>query len=527
MALLRSVATIASLTMVSRVLGLLRDVLTAFFLGAGPVADAFFVAFRFPNFFRALFAEGAFSAAFVPRFAATLAQDGNQAALQFAQEARAVLAAALSALVAVGVIFMPWLMPLFAPGFSDDPEQINLTISLARITFPYLLFVSLVAHLGGVLNALDRFGAFAASPIIMNVTLMASLLLIPLFPNPATAPAYAMAVGVIASGIAQWSWMNIAAKRAGVRLDFIRPRLSPPVRALLKAAFPAALGTGAAQVNILVGTILASLLPVGSVSYLYYADRISQLPLGVFGIAIGTALLPMLSRSISLGNKEEAVTQQNRAIELTLLLTLPAAVALMVIPLPIIEILFARGAFDADAAHKTALALAAFSAGLPAYVLIKALTPGFFARHDTKTPVIIAVITMVLNVAFNLLLMIPLAHIGIALGTALASWANAGMLAYILKRRGQFQIDARLSMRWPRIAASALLMGLVLYFTNLALLPFWGQGLLTGILALTALVLLGIAVFAALALAFNAASIADMKALWHKPANINNEGIAP
>ena len=399
MALARWAATVGGYTMGSRVLGFLRDILIASVLGAGPVADAFFVAFKLPNFLRRLFAEGAFNAAFVPLFAGTLERDGREAAKSFAEDVLTVLLWTLLVLVIAAQIVMPWLMHALAPGFADEPGKLDLTVQLTRLTFPYILLISLVSLLGGVLNSLYRFAAVAATPILLNLCLIGALLGLARWTET---PGHALAVGVTVGGIVQFAWLIVASRRAGMSLRLRWPRLTPGVKRLLILAAPAALGAGVAQINLVVDIIIASLLPPGSVSYLYYADRVNQLPLGVVGVAVGTALLPLLSRQLRAGETDDAANSLNRAIEMALLLAIPAAVALVVIASPVIAVLFERGAFGVAESDATAGALIAYAAGLPAFVLIKVLVPGYFARQDTRTPVRIAVLCLVVNVALNL-----------------------------------------------------------------------------------------------------------------------------
>jgi putative peptidoglycan lipid II flippase len=514
MALLRSVTTIASLTMVSRLFGMVRDMIMAAFLGAGPIADAFFVAFRLPNFFRSMFAEGAFSSAFVPRFADVLTQKGRAEAFIFAEHILSFLVVALAIIVSIGEIIMPWLMRVIAPGYQDDPVLFALVVDLARITFPYLLLISLVAFQGGMLNSIDRFSSFAASPIIMNVVMaIAIMTLTPYLDNAG----YAAAWGVIFSGFAQWGWMHYSCRKMDIHLRPKWPHLTPDVKQMLKAMAPAAIGSGAIQINLLIGIMIASLLPQGSVSYLYYADRLNQLPLGVVGIAVSTALLPLLSKAISRGDTAGAIFQQNRAIQITWLLTLPATLALIVMPLPIINVLFVRGAFTALDAEQTAFALAGFALGLPAYVLVKALTPGFFARGDTATPVKIAFICVAINTILNLMLIGLFKHIGIAVGTSIASWINAGLLTMALHKRGYFALDTQLKRSLPRMLGAALAMAAVLLVLQ-NLLDGWiyGAGFISAIFTLLFLVLAGMASYGAFCLLFKATSTAELKSLWRK-----------
>jgi putative peptidoglycan lipid II flippase len=508
MALLRSVATVGSYTLLSRILGFVRDILTAALLGAGPVADAFFVAQRLPNLFRSLFAEGAFSAAFVPLFAGAMAEHGKEAARAFAEDALAVLLAALLAAVLLGEIFMPAVMRMIAPGFGDDPDKFALAVALARITFPYLLFIALVALQGGVLNSVDRFAAAAATPILLNLFLIGALLLMDRF---AWHDGRALAWAITAAGLAQFLWLMVSCARAGLALRLPWPRLTPGVRRTLAIMGPGAIGAGVTQVNLLISTALASFLPGGSVSYLYYADRLNQLPLGVVGIAVGTAILPPLSRQLRLGEVPAAVATQNRGLELALLLTLPAAVALAVLAHPIFAVLFQRGAFSPADTAATAAALAAYAAGLPAFVLVKVLAPAFFARHDTATPVKVAVVAMAVNLGLTVILMQFLAHVGIALATTCAGWLNALTLLALLVRRGHFGLDRRARRNLPRIAVAAFGMGAVLALLRTASAPAFFASPLIRIAALAGLVGAGFAVFALLALALG---IAEWRDLW-------------
>jgi putative peptidoglycan lipid II flippase len=459
--LVRSVATVGSLTLVSRLLGFVRDILIAALLGAGPLADAFFVAFKLPNFLRRLFAEGAFNAGFVPMFARTLEGEGRAAAKAFAEQAQAIQLAVLVPLVLLMIAAMPWVILVIAPGFEPGSVRYEGAVELSRITFVYILFIALVALYGGVLNSFGRFAAAAAAPILLNLCLIGGLALSALWLD---APARALAWGVAAAGLLQFLWLRLALQREGMALALCRPRLSPEIKRLFTLILPGALGAGVAQINLFIDVMIASLLPPGAVSYLYYADRVNQLPLGVIGIAVGTALLPLMSRQLRAGQVAHAMHNQNRAIELALLLTVPAAVALMVLCVPIVSVLFERGAFDAEASRATSAALAAYALGLPAYVLIKVLTPGFFAREDTRTPVKIAIVCLISNVVIALALIWSLAHVGIALATAISAWLNAGLLACGLRRDGLLQPDAQLKRRLPRILGASLAMALALWF---------------------------------------------------------------
>src|SRR5215469_6020723 len=464
--MLRGVLTVGGWTMASRVLGFARDMLIAALLGAGPIADAFFVALKLPNLLRRLFGEGAFNAAFVPAFSGLLAAEGGQAARRFAEETFAVMAFWLGALTVAGEVFMPQLMAVLAPGFAAIPEKFALAVELSRITFPYLLLICLAALVSGVLNGLDRFTAASASYVLFNVVSIACMLW--LTPYVRTV-GHALSWGVSASGVAQLGLLMWALRRAGMALRLPRPRLTPQIRVLLRRMLPGLIGAGVTQLNLAVDVIIASLLPAGTVSLLYYADRVQQLPLGVIGTAVGTALLPLLSRQARGGEAEAALGTLNRAIEYALLLTLPAAVALIVSAWPVMSVLFGRGAFDAESVRLSSQSLAAYALGLPAFVLVKVLAPAFFARGDTATPVKIGVATVALNLAMNVAFMLPLKHIGPALATSLAAIFNVGWLAIVLARKGQLQLDAPLRGRALRMVAATAAMAVALWLTRVAL----------------------------------------------------------
>ena len=501
MALLRPVATIGGYTMASRVLGFIRDILTAAFLGAGPVADAFFVAQRLPNLFRSLFAEGAFSAAFVPLFAGMIAHDGRSAAKRFAEDSLSVLLTALLIFVLFGEIFAPNLLDILSPGFRAQPEKFALTVGLTRITFPYLLFISLTALQGGILNSVWRFAETAATPMLLNIFLIGALVLV----RPISGEALAWALSL--SGFAQFLWLMVSCHRAGLGLSLPRPRLTPEVKRMLKLMLPGVFGAGVTQLNLVVSTAVASLLPTGAVSYLYYADRLDQLPLAVVGIAVGTAILPSLSRQVRLGDDDGAKETQNRGLELALFLTLPAAVGLGVAAWPIMTVLFQRGAFGAVEANATAAALAAYAGGLPAFVLIKVMTPGFFARQDTATPVKVAVAAMATNLVLTLALglALPFRHVGIASATSIAGWVNALSLMVLLHRRGHFTLDARSRRIVPRIIAASAGMGVLLWLLNELAAPLYAATFVARSAALIVVIAIAVVAFFVLALLFGAA----------------------
>lgn len=513
MSLYRAIATVGGLTLVSRLFGFARDLMIARYLGAGIVADAFFVALRLPNFFRSLFAEGAFTAGFLPLYTRLRTQGGEGQARRFAEDALSLLLFITLAFTLLAQIFMPLVMLVLAPGFSDESERFGRAVEYTRISFPYLLFISLAALYGAVLNARGKFAAMAATPILLNLTMIAAMLLfLPFFADAGTALSW----GVFVAGIVQFVWLAQNAASHGLDLRLRMPRLSPEIRRLFRLIGPAALGAGATQINLVVGVILASLLPTGAVSYLFYADRINQLTVGVVGVAIATALLPALSAHLAKHEEAEAMASQNRAIEFALLLALPAAAALMVIPGPVISILFERGAFDAAAAHQTALALFAYAVGLPAYVLARSFTPGFHARQDTKTPVKIAAFTILLNLGLSVALMPLLAHVGLALATALAAWGNTLLLGALLWRRGHWRPDQRLLERLPRLAGAALAMALALWGLDLVFAPWYGGGQALRMALLVALVLCGLVVFLGLALLLGATRPIEWRALFRR-----------
>lgn len=491
MSLIKSAFTVGSLTMVSRLLGFVRDMFIASKLGAGPLSDVFFIAFKLPNFFRHLFAEGAFNAAFVPLYSGIVTEKGAVSAKDFAEKIAAVLFFALLIITILMQIFMPWVMLALAPGFSGDAAKFDLAVLLTRITFPYLLFMSLVSLLGGMLNSVGRFAAAALAPALLNICLILAAVY---FTRFTPTPAHALSIGVTVAGLVQLIWLILATKRAGISLSFRLPRLNPQVKLLLKRMLPGVVGAGVTQLNLWIDTILATLIP-SAVSYLYYADRISQFPLAVIGTAMGTALLPLLSRQIREQKLDESIATQNRALETALLFTLPAAIALIVLAVPIISVLFQRGAFGMEETLSTSYALTALACGLPAFVMIKVFTPGFFANGDTRTPVRIAIICLITNTVLNLILIKPFGYVGLTIATVVASWLNVILLSTKLVQRNIFKIDAQLKKRLPRIIFASLLMGGILWFAHDYSIPYFEERTLIRILALSILITIGITVF--------------------------------
>lgn len=513
MKLYRSIATVSGFTAVSRVLGFTRDVLIAAVLGAGVISDAFFVAFRLPNLFRSLFAEGAFNAAFVPLLTRRLQEGGFQAARRFAEEALAIMLLILLVVSIAAEIAMPFLVTLIAPGFVENPEKFDLAVMLTRITFPYLFCMSLTALSAGMLNAMGRFAAAAAAPVILNVIAIGAMIIaasLGLHNQPEAAVILAWAVAV--SGFAQLAMLAYMARRHGMDLGFRLPRLTPGVRRLFYLAGPGVLTAGITQINLFIGTMIASLAE-SAVSYLYYADRINQLPLGLVGIAIGVVLLPELSQKLSAGKKVGAMHSHNRALEFALLLTVPSAAALCVISTPIIQVLFQRGAFSATDTQAVSSALIAFAAGLPAFVMIKVFQPGFFAREDTRTPMIYAGISVAVNIAGSLSMFFVIGHVGIAIATSLAAWTNATLLGVTLMRRKNFEPDKLLKRRAVMIVASSIVMALALWLASQPLGRFFepSNGVPLQIFALVMLIVAGAVVYLSVA---QVSGAINAKGMW-------------
>jgi putative peptidoglycan lipid II flippase len=509
MALYRAFATVGAMTVFSRVLGFVRDVLIAAVLGAGPIADAFFVAFRIPNLFRRLIAAGAFDAAFIPLFAKRFhGKEGEAAARAFAEQALAGLALLLLIFTIVGEFAMPWLMLVLAPGFIGDPAKFDLAVLLGRISLPFLLCMSLVALYSGVLNALGRFAVAAFAPSLLNVVLIVVLVgVVLLGDGNQTRAAMALAWGITVSGVLQVIVVALAAARAKMRLSVRPPKLNADMRRLLALAAPGFIAGGMSQITVVLNTVIASLQD-RVVSWLYYADRLFQLPLGVVGVAIGVVLLPELSRRFRENDHAAAIDAENRSLETALLLTLPAAVALFIAAGPIIRVLFEHGAFTAVDAKATAAMLAALAPGLPAFVLIKVFHPGFFAREDTKTPMLYAGIGMAANVGLAMTLFVVLGAVGIAIATTIAGWLQVGLLAGALRVREEFALDSTFRRRFPGICGASLVMGAVVWGMARVLEGYFdpGKGLVVQIVALAGLVGTGLAVYAGAASLFGAVS---------------------
>ncbi len=465
--------TVGIWTLLSRVLGFVRDIMIAAFLGTGPVAEAFLVAFSLPNLFRRFFAEGAFNMAFVPMFSKKL--EGDDDAHRFAQDAFVGLAGILTVFTVIGVIAMPALVTMMASGFLGS-DRFDLAVYYGRIAFPYILFISLSALLSGVLNATGRFAAAAAAPVLLNIIFVGALLIGAVFGDSSQIDiGSTLAYAVPVAGIAQMMLVWIAAKRAGFALMPGWPKVTPELKRLAIIAAPAALAGGVVQINLLVGRQVASFFD-GAVAWLNYADRLYQLPLGVVGIAIGVVLLPDLSRRLRSGDETGGKDAFNRACELSLALTIPAAVALMVIPLPLVSVLYERGAFGAGDTVNTALAVAIYGLGLPAFVMQKALQPLFFAREDTKRPFYYALVALVLNAALAIGLSPIIGFIAAAIGTTLTGWATVFLLWNGSRNMGNAAaFDTRFKQRLGRIIIAAIGMGVILWSAGVAMTPFFGM----------------------------------------------------
>ncbi|EAQ12322.1 putative peptidoglycan lipid II flippase [Maritimibacter alkaliphilus HTCC2654] len=507
--LLRGFLTVGGWTAASRVLGFVRDVAIAGALGAGPMAEAFFIAFSLPNMFRRFFAEGAFNTAFIPMFSKKV--EAGEGAMEFARDALTGLATILLVLTVIAQIFMPALVLLMASGFAED-ERLPLATMYGRIAFPYIFFISLAALLSGLLNAVGRFAAAAAAPLLLNVTFITAIIV-------ASYAGYDIGLtlswAVPIAGVAQLALVWFAAARAGYRLFPRIPKMTPELKRLAIIAGPAALAQGVVQVNLLVGRQVSSFFD-GAIAWLNYADRLYQLPLGIVGIGIGVVLLPELSRRLQAGDEGASRWSLSRAGEIALLLTIPSAVALVVIPLPLVTVLFERGAFTADDSASTAFAVAVYGLGLPAFVLQKVLQPVYFARGNTKTPFYFALVSLVVNAALAIGLAPVIGYIAAAFGTTLAGWAMTIGLWIGTARMGEStRFDKRFWRKlWGILAASAV-MGAELAGAVIVLGPMFGTPGLK-VLALLILIASGTVTYFLAGRLFGAVRLSDLKAMMRR-----------
>ena len=517
--------TVGVWTLLSRVLGFARDIFIAAFLGTGAVAEAFLIAFSLPNMFRRFFAEGAFNMAFVPMFSKKL--EAGEGAEEFAQSAFAGMWFVLTLFTVLGIVAMPVLVMAMASGFGDD-QRFDLAVHYGRIAFPYILFISLAALLSGVLNATGRFAAAAAAPALLNIVFISAMLLaqalgFPIIESIGAAVAEpgrreigaALAWSVPLAGIVQLALVWIAASRAGFRLRIGRPRMTPELKRLLVIALPALLAGGVVQVNLLVGRQVASYFD-GAVAWLSYADRLYQLPLGVIGIAVGVVLLPDLSRRLRAGDSAGGRDAFSRAVEMSLALTIPAAVALVVIPVPLVSVLFQRGAFGSDDAVNTALAVAIYGMGLPAFVLQKCYQPLFYAREDTRSPFRYALVAMVVNAVVAIGLAFVIGFTGAAIGTTVAGWIMVWQLRRGSRAMGEeATLDLRARGRLWRMVVASLGMGAILWVLSATMQVFLGT---PGIRywALAILVGAGMVSYFALAQLFGGIRLTDFRRAFRR-----------
>src|SRR5882757_5736826 len=460
--MLGRIFTVGGYTLLSRLTGFARDIMLAAILGAGPVADAFFVAFRLPNHFRAIFAEGAFNAAFVPAYAHVHGEQGETSAKLFANRIFTLLFLSQVVLLVAAWLFMPQAMSILAPGFGDDAGQRELAIELTRITFPYLLLITLVTLYGGMLNVMQRFASAAAASIFLNIAMMATLALAVFFPTAGHAAAW----GVLISGFLQYFLLAGDLASHGGLPRFAPLKLDEDIRAFFRALGPATLGSMGTQVAMFADTIIATFLPAGALSALYYADRLNQLPIGVIGIAVGTVLLPEMARRITAGDEDGAKHAQNRAIELTLMLSIPCLVAFVMVPDLIMRALFSRGAFTTANADAAGATLAAYAIGLLPFVLLRAVSASFLARGDTATPVKALAVAVVINIALKILLMDRYAQVGLAFATSIGVWVNFILLVWFARRRGLVSFDDRLRSSGMKLALGGLALAAALWLAQ-------------------------------------------------------------
>ncbi|MFN2098933.1 murein biosynthesis integral membrane protein MurJ [Altererythrobacter sp. MF3-039] len=519
MSLLKNVGTIGGLTAVSRVFGFVRDIMLARVLGAGGVADAWQLAFQLPNLFRRLFAEGAFASAFVPLFNRHM-NEGEPAARRFASEVLAVLLPILVLFGAAMMIGMPWILWLFAnPELRADPENYALAVLMGQIAFPYLLFMSLATLTAAVLNSLSRFAAAAAAPILLNICLLAALFwgaFQPAGEETRQATGLYLAIAVSVSGLLQLVWLVFWMRRAGFSIPFGRPRVTQRVKEMGVLIVPAVFGAGVYQISRFIDLAFIRGLPDGSLTYMAMADRWNQLPLGIIGIALGTAILPALSRHIASDESDQAQRLQSNAIELAMLLTVPAAVALFFTGSAFVRVFMQSGAFTPEDAMITGTVVSGLVIGLPAYVLVKVLTPNFFARKDTRTPVYTAAVSLLVTVAINLYLVPRLGVLALAIAGAIGAWVNTALLYVILVRRNFFRLTPRVIGRIGRIVLAALIMGAALWYAMPIGDPYFTGSTAERGLAIAALIVIGAVSYAICAAALGVLDKATIQRLMRR-----------
>lgn len=454
MALFKSAFIVSFFIAISRILGFIRDVLIAKFMGVSLLSDVFFAAFRLPNFFRRIFAEGAFNSAFVPIFIKKSETNSQKSAIIFAKNIFSFLLYILIILIILMEIFMPFFIKILFPGFNDGSEKFLLLVDLSRITIIYLLFISLVSLFSGILNSVGKFAAGAAVPIILNLTLIASLYLLADYSQNL---AYALSFGLFIAGILQFCWMMFFLIKKKIFIYPTMPKINQDTKKFFRKLIPGIVGANVMQINLLIDTVIASLM-AGAISYLYYADRVNQLPLAMIGIAISIALLPALSNKIKNKKYDEAIKLQNIALQIALMLIIPAMLALNCLSFEIISTLFQRGQFDEKSSQMVAQALAIYALGLPAYVLVKIFEPSFFARGNTKTPMKIAIICLFSNLILNLILFLPFGYLGIVISSVLSSYLNLSLLIFKLIKNKHFIFEKNSLRNLINILIPAIIM---------------------------------------------------------------------
>ena len=507
--LFRSFFTVSFYTILSRILGFVRDILIARFLGSTVTADAFFVAFRIPNFFRRVLAEGAYSAALIPVFSGIVidSRDDYEAA-DFVENTMSLLIFVTVGLTIIFFFSMPYIIQILAPGFSVNSEAFNLAVYFGKIIFPYLIFISLAAHFTSVLNVHDRFAAAAFAPAILNISFILSLFIITPYISSA---GHALSIGVLIGGIGQFLFLYRSILHF-YKPKFKFPQLSEKLRKFFRLFFPGVIGSGVIQLNIIIGTIIASFLPIGAISHLYYADRLNQLPLAIFGIALGVVLLPSLSKAIKSDNNEVTTKLQNRSLEFALLISIPSAIGLYVLALPIVHILFERGAFTEDDTHYTSNVLGYFTLGLPAYVLIKVLIVCFFAREDTKTPLYISIVSVITNITLSLILISSMREMGIALATAISAWINAVLLFIILISKKILILDRKFLINVFKLLISLLvLIFITRYLKNFFFAELYLVDIMNNIFYLVLTIIITAAFYGLLIFILKIITITDIK----------------
>lgn len=490
--LLKSTLVTSVMTLVSRISGLVRDIVFANVMGSGLIADAFFVAFRIPNFFRRIFGEGAFNQSFIPVYSEYRENRGAADTRAFLDHMTGVLGSVLVILTLLGIWAAPGFVMVIAPGYVDDPDKFTITVDALRLTFPYLFFISLVAMSAGILNTCGRFGVPAVTPVLLNLCMIAAALwLVPWTANEAVA----VSLGVLVAGLLQLAFQVPFLRREGV-LPYPRPSLKDEgVRRVSRLMLPAIFGVSVAQINILVGTLLASFLVTGSVSWLYYSDRVMEFPLGVFGIALATVMLPSLSRLHANQRAEAFSGLLDWSLRWVCLISAPAMAGLILLAVPILSTLFLHGSTTPDDIRMMSLALIAYAVGLAGFVLVKVLAPGFFARQDMKTPVKIAAIAMVTNIILSLILVSPMRHTGLALATSLAAWVNAGLLLHLLIQQRVFAPRPGWPVFLLKVAAATAAMSAVLLWGVAGPDAWMARGLGERALALTLWIAAGAVVY--------------------------------